>query len=111
MTDSLIIPCDTSLVSDGYHTFQELYDHGNLLWILILKLTEYYVFKTYRDENGVREDGWFIAGMNTEFGQITYHLPEVYWRYVDAPELPRNEGFDNHTSEDVLTRLGELIEK
>ncbi|WP_420588277.1 hypothetical protein [Bacterioplanoides sp.] len=111
MSDTLIISCDTCFVSDGHHTFQELYDHKHLLWILILKLLKDSAFKTYCDAGGVRMDNWFIAGLNTEFGQLTYHLPEIYWNHIKAPALPRNEGYDNHTSEDVLTRLSSLIEQ
>lgn len=111
MSSTLILPCDPSLVSDGYHTFQELYDHRYMLWILVLKHYQESAFKTYRDNDGVRIDGWFIAGMNTELGQLTYHLPEIYWNYVDAPEIPKNDGFDNHSSKDVLTRLAELTRK
>lgn len=107
----LILPCDVRLVSDGYHTFSELYDHRIMLWILLLKHYKADAFKTLRDHDGASMEGYFIAGLNTEFGQLTYHLPCIYWNHIDAAELPRNEGFDNHNSEDVLSRLAALVEK
>ena len=111
LNNALILPCDIHLVSDGSHTFQELYDHRNMLWILVLKHYKDHAFKTRRDEDGICEEGWFIAGLNTPFGQLTYHLPEVYWKSIDVPELSKNDGFDNHTSKDVLTRLAALVEE
>ena len=109
MNSALILPCDTQSVSDGFHTFEELYTHRHMLWMLVLKHYKDSAFKTYRDENGVRMEGYFIAGLNTEYGQLTYHIPDIYWSYLDIPEIPKNEGYDNHTSKDVLDRLSTLI--
>ena len=111
LDNALILPCDIQLVSDGHHSFRELYDHRHLLWILVLKHYKESAFKTCRDEDGNQLEGWFLAGMNTKFGQLTYHLPEIYWNHLDVPELPKNEGYDNHTSADVLERLAALIDK
>ncbi|MET4695217.1 hypothetical protein V5J35_000855 [Endozoicomonas sp. NE40] len=37
MDNKIILPCDVSQVSDGYHTFAELYDHRCLLWVNVLQ--------------------------------------------------------------------------
>ena len=110
MNNILTLPCDTSSVSDGHHTFCDLYDHRNMLWLLVLKHYPDIAFKTHRDENDVKEEDYFIAGLNTSFGQLTYHIPDIYWQYLNVKELPKNEDYDNHTPEDVLTRLAALIE-
>ena len=111
MSSALILPCDTEHVSDGYHTFMELYDHRTMLWILVLKHYKDQAFKTRLDDNGSSMDGWFIAGLNTEFGQLTYHIPEIYWDYLDVQQLDRNASYDGHNSEDVLNRLAALVEQ
>ncbi len=106
---------DLGEISDGYHTFNELYEHRNALFALLL--TKRMVsnmlanpFKTWRDQNGATIDGWFIAGLETEYGQISYHLPAEWWeRLPDVPEIERNAGYDGHTSADVLKRLRLLL--
>ncbi len=108
MSNELILPCDPGTVSDGYHTFNELYEHRNLLWINILNLKPEMAFKTRKNDKGEVWEGWFIAGMNTPFGQLTYHLPEKHWNILDISEVESNSDYDQHTSHDVLERL-ELI--
>lgn len=103
---------DTNEISDGYHTFEELYEHRIRLFITICKLVQHnhQVWRTRTHSDGTRWDGWFLLGIGVESGeQITYHLPEKYWVECDfavyrfsAPE------YDGHTSEDVLKRLSSL---
>ncbi len=57
-------------------------------------------------------DGWFILGINEARGkQITYHLPNKYWKEVSqfADVLDEAPEFDGHSSEDVLNRLAKLV--
>ena len=104
---------DTNIVSDGYHTFGELYEHRCLLWAMIINVYDeaiggdfgFVPFKTRKNSEGAEWEGWFIAGMNTKDGQITYHLPNDMWDLVDAPEIERNDKYDGHTSEDVVKRI------
>ena len=111
MDNKIILPCDVSEVSDGYHTFAELYDHRCLLWVNVLLAHKERAFKTWRNDAGEKWEGWFIAGMNTEAGQITYHLPEKLWVLLAGiAETHQNEGYDGHCSTDVLSRLALLAE-
>ncbi|MCG7915915.1 MAG: hypothetical protein JAY71_18775 [Candidatus Thiodiazotropha weberae] len=105
MSNTLILPVDAGKVSDGYHTFEELYNHRCLLWVNVLQTHKDKSFKTWRNDSGQKWNGWFIAGINTEFGQITYHLPEELWPYLDIQVKERNDDYDGHTSKDVLSRL------
>ena len=103
---------DTNLVSDGYHTFGELYQHRCLLWAWIVTavVTMWGCgFKTRKNSEGEEWQGWFIAGMNTKDGQITYHLPTSMWDLVHAPEIERNDKYDGHTSDDVVKRLRVIL--
>ena len=105
----IYIECDTGDVSDGYHTFNELYRHRCLLWAFICSRT-LNSFKTRKTSSGDQWPGWFIAGMNTPHGQITYHLPDSLWDLVDAKEIDRNDDYDGHTARDVADRLEALLE-
>lgn len=110
MSTTLILPCDVSQVSDGYHTFAELYDHRCMLFANLALYYEEDAFKTYLDHNGESWDGWFILGINTRWGQITYYLPDSMWDFLESiPETECNLGYDGHTSQDVLKRLTQLV--
>lgn len=98
------IDCDTGNVSDGYHTFDELYRHRCLLFAALCKVTPR-AFKTRRAQDGDEIPGWFIAGIDTPHGQITYHMPNAMWDLVYVNEIERNFTYDGHTSADVADRL------
>lgn len=111
-------------VSDGYHTFNELYEHRIILYLALCKClfdsyTEYVthfnkmknpIWRSYAHSDGSVWDGWFLLGIETEKGkQITYHLPTKYWDecgYADT--LEKAPEFDGHTSAEVLQRIKNL---
>jgi len=106
----------TGETSDGYHTFNELYEHRHTLFALLLylvndiQITLVRPWKTRRNQDGEIWEGWFIAGMDTMHGQISYHLPAEWWeRLPDVPEIERNATYDGHSSDDVLKRLRLLL--
>lgn len=118
----LIKECDTNKISDGYHTFGELYEHRIRLFITLCKFIDsthnsgsktddkfkVWVSKKHYDNSFF--DGWFIMGIGTERGnQISYHLPIKYWDEVLTFNILENSPeWDGHTSEDVLSRLKNL---
>ena len=94
--------------SDGYHTFDELYDHRFTLFIALARaLRTHKVWRSKLHSDGTSFDGWFVLGINDEPGkQITYHLPMDRWEETDfAFTVDRAPEFDGHTSVDVLERL------
>lgn len=112
---------DVSKVSDGYHTFSELYQHRAILFIALCKELynnpEYqtgqksYVWKSVRhSDEKLIEEGWFILGIGEKEGeQITYHLPMCYWEKTSfANTLIKAPKFDRHNADDVLKRLLDL---
>lgn len=109
--NKLLIPCDVGEVSDGYHTFNELYEHRCLLFAAWLKYAP--VTKSWRSlkhEDGSSMPGWFIAGMDLPTGTITYHLPLRMWDLMrGVRELEFAPKWDGHTSEDVIQRLTEYL--
>lgn len=100
---------DLNQISDGYHTFGELYKHRIALWIaLCIELAGHgIVWRSKRHSDGSHFEGWFLLGMHKEPGlQITYHLPDSMWSKCGFAEtLERAPEWDGHTSEDVLERL------
>ena len=106
---------DTNKISDGYHTFGELYDHRIALFILLCNVLyadddcPYVVWKSKKHSDGSEWDGWFIAGINEKKGeQITYHLPVDKWDLLLVHIKQKAPKWDGHTSDDVLERLLKL---
>lgn len=103
---------DVGQISDGYHTFDELYDHRITLFIaLCRKMHETRtVWRTECHSNGEKIEGWFLLGIGTQMGeQITYHIPMSRWDECKfASKCDRAPAFDGHTGADVLSRLKKL---
>lgn len=96
-------------LSDGYHTFAELYEHRHALFAALCRSTREYSWKSRLHSDGSSYHGWFIAGINEEKGeQITYHVPLKHWKAFDVEELDKAPDFDGHTAKDVLRRLARV---
>ncbi len=117
----------TGLVSDGYHTFDELYDHRITLYIALCKRLQDFEYsgdarnlgKAFNHKRVWRSkkhsDGkicfgtgtQFVLGINsTEGKQITYHIPVERWNETEFAEtLKKAPKYDGHTSDDVIERL------
>lgn len=110
------VQCVSSTVgglSDGYHTFDELYDHRSLLFLNMMTYEFDRAWFSDKHHNGSRYEGYFIAGIKTNKGDISYHLPNKYIELAHktgATHLTRAPEWDGHSSQDVLTRLKGCIE-
>lgn len=113
--NTLIKDVNTSIISDGYHTFGELYSHRNMLFVILAKMIKqenaHHVWRSIKHSDSSMYKGWFIMGINKMPGeQITYHLPMDLWDSTYFAEtLEKAPDYDKHTSEDVLERLKKLI--
>lgn len=108
---------DLGHLSDGYHTFDELYDHRVALWIALCRKTAATTreswnptWRTRLHSDGSSFEGWFVLGMFHEAGhQITYHLPDRQWERCDfARTLKHAPEFDGHTPAQVIERISKL---
>lgn len=104
---------DEMSVCDGYHTFDELYEHRITLYIALCKqifFTNKIVWRSKLHSDGSNFAGWFILGINKEIGkQITYHLPLSKWNETEfATTYDKAPEFDGHKSQDVLERIKSL---
>lgn len=101
---------DIGEVSDGFHTFNGLYEQRMILFAALVKAYKNKAWKSYRHEDGEYcfGGGWFIVGIDTPEGSYTYHYENKYWEMFDCVELPRGKHWDGHTEEDAETRLMSL---
>lgn len=102
-----------SEVSDGYHTFAELYEHRHALWLAVCRFWSGYSCVVWRSKlhaDGTMFDDSFILGIHKAPGsQITYHLPLRLWDAADfADTLDCAPPYDGHTSADVVERINHL---
>jgi hypothetical protein len=108
------IDCETNDVSDGYHTFGELYDHRIALFIA---LSHAFVNRSWRSKHHEAGgepmyDGWFVAGIHLATGDVTYHLPMSAWDLMDGIMALKNAPkFDGHTPADVVSRINAWSQK
>lgn len=93
-------------VSDGFHTFKELYYQRMMLFATIVKQNKDKAWKSLRHEDGELcfGGGWFIVGIDTPEGSYTYHYEDNFYSLFDCIELERGKHWDGHTEKDV-TRL------
>ena len=103
---------DTGKISDGYHTFDELYDHRAVLFAALCAAHSDIAWKSkqHDDPDFPMYDGMFICGIDTPAGQATYHYNiDPYWDMFKVKELERAPKYDGHTPQDVIERLKSLI--
>ena len=93
-------------VSDGFHTFRQLYYQRMMLFAAIVRQNKDKAWKSFRHEDGELcfGGGWFIVGIDTPEGSYTYHYEDSYFGLFDCEELERGKHWDGHTEKDV-TRL------
>lgn len=95
-------------ISDGYHTFDELYYHRMMLFLVICKQNKEKAWKSYQHHDGTMYDEYFIVGITTKQGDYSYHYHQRYWHLFDVKELDKAPEWDGHTPEDI-TRLLSLV--
>ena len=93
-------------LSDGFHTFRQLYYQRMILFATIVKQNKDKAWKSLRHEDGELcfGGGWFIVGIDTPEGSYAYHYEDNYYSLFDCEELERSKHWDGHTEKDV-TRL------
>lgn len=98
-------------VSDGFHTFNSLYEQRMILFAALVRAYRDKAWKSYRHEDGEYCFGgeWFIVGIDTPEGSYTYHYENKYWDMFDCADLPRAKHWDGHTEADAETRLMSLV--
>lgn len=93
-------------ISDGYHTFADLYEQRLILSAALAKNNPF-AWKSRYHEDGTEPfgGGWFIVGFDTEEGSYTYHYELKDWDLFKCQELPVGKHWDGHTSKEVYRLL------
>lgn len=86
-------------MSDGFHTFDELYEHRCLLFINLCLANQAQAY--WRPHY----DGWPLIGLDSKFGQMTYHVPEKYLPLFRSRIKEGGPEWDGHSSAQVIERL------
>lgn len=117
-------PDDPSMVSDGYHTFAELYRYRMLyhaLWVneayanQLLGLTheDMDIHKSMRHHDGTLpfpdDDNWFIVVVQLPTGQIRNHYRLQDWEKFQIPIRERAAEWDGHTPEQAADRMAAYL--
>lgn len=102
----------TKDVSDGYHTFGELYHHRAVLFSIICNTYKDKAWKSLLHDDGTMFDGdMFIVGVETPEGQYTYHYHiDPYWEMFDVKEVSCAPKFDGHKPSGITRLFGLLKE-
>lgn len=92
---------DTGKLSDGYHTFDELYYHRMVLFAVICRQNRNRAWKSWKHADGTMFDDYFIVGVTTKEGDYTYHYHKDHWELFKVQELEYAPKWDGHKPEDV----------
>ena len=109
-------PKDMGEVSDGYHTFNELYEYRMLynaaLFNEFAKQGLYDVHKSRKHSDGeypFGDSNWFIVMAELPTGQISNHYEMKDWDLFQIPEKETANKWDGHTPKDVTERLRRFL--
>ncbi len=108
-------PLDKGEISDGYHTFNELYYYRMLYNAAFFNLLpKEWVHKSRKHHTGEEcfGGGWFIVMAELPTGQISNHYEMKDWDLFDIPEKDVANEWDGHTPQEAAERLHNyLLEK
>ena len=124
-----LYPTNKGDISDGYHTFNELYEFRKMYNAALFNewaknplflhndlnkefpVVKYNVHKSWKHHDGELcfGGGWFIVSAMLPTGQISNHYKAEDWDLFKIPEVEKALfEFDGHTGKDVLERLKNL---
>lgn len=112
--DSLQQEQDMGEVSDGYHTFNELYYYRMLYNAAFFNLLpKEWVHKSKRHHTGEEcfGGGWFIVMANLPTGQISNHYELKDWDLFRVPEKEFADEWDGHTPQEAAKRLHAYLQQ
>lgn len=105
-------PATMKDISDGYHTFGDLYMHRLALTVALTAAAPADVSWRswyHHDSDGPMFDDSFIVGMDLPSGTITYHYNAQFWdAFEHVITLPYAPKWDGASPEDSIVRLRNL---
>lgn len=97
----------TEGISDGYHSFGDLYNQRLYLTATLFNLFPDRAYKTWRHADGELcfGGGWFLVSIETPNGPYSYHYETKFWNLFKISEREKADPWDGHTSKDVKRLL------
>ncbi len=102
-------------VSDGDHTFEELYAHRRALTAVLAAAattadpSDSWRSKQHHPEDGPMFPDYFVVGIVLPTGPITYHYELKHWdEFAAVPEVDHAPKWDGAMPDDTVSRLLEL---
>jgi hypothetical protein len=103
------LPGGSDEISDGFHTFGELYDHRRALTAGLCKALSLDAWRSkahHPEDNPMFEGGYFIVGINLPTGTITYHYKLAHWGdFAGVVELEHAPKWDGAAPDATVERL------
>lgn len=103
-----VLPGGPGNISDGDHTFTELYAHRRALTAALCKALGLDAWRSiaHHPENDAMFPGYFIVGINLPTGTVTYHYELEHWDdFAGVPELEHAPRWDGALPDDTVKRL------
>lgn len=108
---------DVGEISDGYHTFNELYRYRMVynaaFFNELAKSGNIELCKSKRHSDGEKcfgSDDWFIVMANLPTGQISNHYETKYWDLFNIPERKTAFEYDGHTPSEAADRIEKYLD-
>lgn len=99
-------------ISDGYHTFDELYRYRMLynaaFFNALAKDGSIKMCKSRKHSDGEKcfgSDDWFVVMAILPTGQISNHYESKYWDLFNIPESGMAFDYDGHTPNEAADRI------
>ena len=107
---------DKGNISDGYHTFNELYEYRLLynagFFNELAKQGRIDVHKSRLHSDGevpFGDENWFIVMTELPTGQISNHYEMKDWDLFQIPVKEKANQWDGHSPKDVAERLRSFL--
>jgi hypothetical protein len=102
------LPGGASQISDGFHTFDELYDHRRALTAALARVLPSWRSREHHpDDDPMFEGGYFIVGLDLPgVGTVTYHYKLKHWDdFAGVGELAHAPKWDGAPPSATVDRL------
>lgn len=103
---------ETDQITDGYHTFGELYDHRRALTAALMASLVWYApvqawrSRAHHPDGDPMFEGYFIVGADLPEGTITYHYKLSHWDdFAALPEREHAPAWDGAPPSATVDRL------
>lgn len=121
LNQTTIADCGTEgkgSISDGYHTFDELYEYRKLYNAALFNewarpnIPLFDVHKSIKHSDGEEcfGGGWFVVVANLPTGPISNHYKMENFHLFKIPEREKAAEWDGHTPQQAAERLRKFLE-